>query len=61
MPVRMCAVCRGRFEKAELFRIIMSRSGEILLDRAQKAQARGLYVCLMRPEKRCLSAAIKEG
>ncbi|HIV85681.1 MAG TPA: YlxR family protein [Candidatus Monoglobus merdigallinarum] len=45
MPVRMCAVCRGRFEKAELFRIIMSRSGEILLDRAQKAQARGLYIC----------------
>ena len=31
MPTRMCAVCRKRFEKSELNRVVMSESGEIFL------------------------------
>lgn len=45
MPTRMCAVCRKRFEKSELNRVVMSESGEIFYDRTGKAQARGLYIC----------------
>lgn len=45
MPVRMCAVCRGRFEKREMHRIVKTKDGDIVIDTAQKAQCRGLYIC----------------
>ena len=45
MPVRMCVVCRGRFEKAGLNRVICGGDGEIRLDKTGKAQCRGAYIC----------------
>ena len=45
MPIRMCAACRGRFEKRELIRIVETADGGIRVDKAQKAQCRGLYIC----------------
>ncbi len=45
MPIRMCAACRGRFEKRELIRIVETSDGGICVDKAQKAQRRGLYIC----------------
>ncbi len=45
MPIRMCAACRGRFEKRELIRIVETSDGGIRVDKAQKAQHRGLYIC----------------
>lgn len=44
-PIRMCSVCRGRFDKAELTRIVKNKNGEIFIDRTQKAAGRGAYVC----------------
>ncbi len=45
MPTRMCAVCRGRFDKSELNRVVKNTDGEICLDKAQRAQRRGVYIC----------------
>ncbi len=55
MPVRMCVVCRGRFEKAELSRVISGDDGEIRLDKTGKAQCRGAYIC-----RECLKTAEKK-
>lgn len=55
MPIRMCAVCRERFNKPELSRIVRSENGEIVIDKLQKAQSRGIYVC-----KNCVKDAQKK-
>ncbi len=55
MPIRMCTVCRGRFEKRELFRVVETEEGEIRIDKGQKAQCRGMYIC-----KDCMPDARKK-
>ncbi len=45
MPTRMCAVCRGRFDKSSLNRIVKTAGGEIVVDKRGKVQSRGLYIC----------------
>ena len=42
-PVRMCAGCRGRAGKAELIRIV-ARDGVGVVDEAQTAPGRGVYL-----------------
>lgn len=44
-PTRTCLVCRQKFDKSALNRIYKNTSGEIVLDRLQKAQARATYIC----------------
>lgn len=44
-PIRMCTVCRGRFAKTDLWRVVKNKSGQISVDKTQKAQGRGAYVC----------------
>lgn len=53
---RMCAVCRNRFEKNELIRIIKTSDGEIKLDDTKKADGRGMYIC---KNEECISSAEK--
>lgn len=62
MPIRMCAVCKSRMEKRELYRIV-ENEGEIRLDKDGKAQRRGLYVCAdclpLAEKKRVLERAFR--
>ncbi len=45
LPQRMCAVCRGRYDKAELLRIVKAADGKINVDYSGKLQGRGMYIC----------------
>ena len=45
MPTRTCIVCRSKYEKKLLNRIVVDERGEVLADLDQKAQARGAYIC----------------
>ena len=51
----MCAGCRGRDDKAELIRIV-ARDGVGVVDTAQTAPGRGVY---LHPQVRCLDLAVK--
>ena len=42
--LRMCVVCRGRFEKKDLARIVKA-SGQAVYDRDGRMQTRGIYIC----------------
>ncbi|MFQ6749751.1 MAG: RNase P modulator RnpM [Clostridia bacterium] len=65
IPERMCCVCRGRFEKPMLARVVKNKNGEIFVDYTFKAAGRGAYVCknplcLAKLEKsRALNRAFK--
>ena len=43
-PLRMCVVCRQMKEKSELLRVV-KKGEEFSVDRFQKAQGRGAYIC----------------
>lgn len=53
---RMCAVCRKRYEKSKLLRIVRFKTGEIKIDTDGKLQGRGMYICR---DKECLMVAEK--
>lgn len=44
-PVRKCIACGCLKEKSELFRIVLSESGELTLDLTGKKDGRGAYLC----------------
>ena len=52
----MCAVCRNRYEKEKLVRIVKFKDGEIKVDLNGKMQGRGMYIC---KSKECLAQAEK--
>ena len=52
----MCAVCRNRYEKEKLIRIVKFKDGEIKIDEKGKMQGRGMYIC---KRKECLTQAEK--
>jgi uncharacterized protein len=54
-PIRMCAGCRGRADKAELIRIV-ARDGVGVLDPTQTEPGRGAY---LHPSRVCLERAMK--
>ena len=54
-PVRMCAGCRGRADKAELVRIV-ARDGVGTVDPARSEPGRGVY---LHPSYACLEQAVK--
>ena len=54
--LRMCAVCRNRYEKEKLVRIVKFKNGEIKVDLNGKMQGRGMYICKSRE---CLAQAEK--
>lgn len=43
-PVRQCALCRERFPKSELLRIVKTKDG-IVVDKSQNKNGRGAYIC----------------
>ena len=54
-PIRMCAGCRGRADKAELIRIV-ARDGVGVVDPTQTEPGRGVY---LHPSRDCLDRAMK--
>ena len=43
-PIRMCAACKKRSEKAQLFKLVR-KDGQPVLDTAQKINGRSIYLC----------------
>ena len=56
LPQRSCCGCRGKFNKAELIRVVRQPEGGIVLDRTGRANGRGAYLC---PSAGCLKLARK--
>lgn len=56
IPLRQCIICKGKFPKAELIRLVAQEPGNVEIDRSGRAQCRGAYVC-RSPE--CIEKAAK--
>ena len=56
IPLRRCLGCFESKPKKELYRIVKTKEGEILLDKTGKLNGRGAYIC---KSKECLQKAIK--
>ena len=56
IPLRRCIGCFESKPKNELYRIVKTAEGEILLDKTGKKNGRGAYIC---SNKECLERAIK--
>lgn len=53
---RMCIGCNTKKDKRELIRIVMTKTGKIIVDKTGKTDGRGAYVC---NNIECLDKAIK--
>lgn len=56
IPARQCCGCREMKNKREMFRVIRTPEGEIVLDATGKKNGRGAYIC---PSSECLKKAVK--
>ena len=56
IPARQCCGCREMKNKKEMFRVIRTPEGEIVLDATGKKNVRGAYIC---PSSECLKKAEK--
>ena len=56
IPLRRCLGCFESKSKKDLYRIVKTKEGEILLDKTGKLNGRGAYIC---KSKECLEKAIK--
>ena len=56
IPLRRCLGCYESKPKSELYRIVKTKEGEIVLDKTGKLNGRGAYIC---KSKACLEKAIK--
>jgi len=57
IPQRMCLGCKEMKNKKDLFRIVRTPDGQIILDLTGKKSGRGAYLC--RSEE-CIARACKE-
>lgn len=53
---RMCIGCNEKKDKRELIRVVLSKTGEITIDKTGKQEGRGAYIC---DNSSCLEKAIK--
>ena len=56
LPQRTCMGCNAKKDKKELIRIVKNKEGNISIDRTDKAQGRGAYIC---DNIECLNKVIK--
>ena len=56
VPERKCIGCNEHREKADLWRVVKTKEGEISLDTTGKKSGRGAYIC---PSAECLKRAVK--
>ena len=45
IPQRTCMGCNQKKDKKDLIRIVKNKENEINIDKTQKAQGRGAYIC----------------
>ncbi len=45
IPLRMCIGCREMKPKTELYRVVKTPDGNILIDKTNKLSGRGAYIC----------------
>lgn len=43
-PIRTCMICKQKFDKDKLFRIVCE-DGKLILDTKQTKQMRAIYIC----------------
>ena len=53
--IRTCIACRAKKEKHELLRIV-AKQNQAILDKTQKENARGIYLC---EDKACINKLLK--
>ena len=56
IPLRMCIGCREMKPKSELYRVVKTPTGEIVIDKTNKLSGRGAYIC---KDADCLKKAEK--
>ena len=56
IPMRTCIGCGTSKPKKELIRIVLTREGELLVDKTGRANGRGAYLC---DDPACLQKAVK--
>ena len=44
-PLRTCIVCRTKGEKENFIKIVKNKNGLISIERSQKLEGRGAYIC----------------
>jgi len=54
----MCIVCRARFEKSQLIRVVKNKNGEIAVDTTHKQEGRGAYICGKTCIEKCLKSRL---
>ncbi|MBQ7660658.1 MAG: YlxR family protein [Clostridia bacterium] len=55
VPQRKCVGCNERRDKGDLYRVVKTPDGEVVLDKTGKAAGRGAYIC--RGGIKCLALA----
>ena len=55
-PQRTCMGCNEKKDKKDLIRIVKNKNGEISIDRTEKQEGRGAYLC---DNIECLEKVIK--
>jgi hypothetical protein len=58
VPERTCVACRTKRPKRELIRIVRTPSGAVVVDKRQKQNGRGAYLC---PQRACWERALRHG
>ncbi len=53
---RTCIVCRHKDNKEKLYRIVSDENNVATLDKYQKINSRGMYIC---KQKKCIENCIK--
>lgn len=56
IPLRTCMGCNEKKTKKELIRIVKDKEGNICVDKTEKKEGRGAYIC---DNINCLEKAIK--
>ena len=56
IPMRKCVITNERLPKKELIRIVKNKNNEINIDRTEKQEGRGAYLC---NDIKCLEKVIK--
>lgn len=56
IPLRQCAGCGQMNEKRQMYRVIRTKEGELLLDKTGRKNGRGAYIC---PNEQCLQKAVR--
>lgn len=54
MPERTCVACRGKAPRAQLLRLVLATSGELVVDARAVMPGRGAWI---HPDPRCVDLA----